>query len=1236
MWRYVSLKREAERVAGPIGDVWSVESVGQGAVWVTDNRALRWDGLAFSVWALPASPRLIGLAGETGAWIYQQSAGLLSVGAKGDPQVVVKESDLPESTVTWLAPLRDQGTKDKTSYLIGLGDAAYRWNSDGHFERLNELSAALADTVPTIAVRLERDRIAIGTLKAGIVLATESGQVIQWISTQTGLPDDNVHALWAQYGKLWAALGNGLARIDRPGQAMQFNRDSGLGFGAPVKVIERAGKDYVLTSRSLLAVDQNAGKINLQPLLQAEANLHDAATIGDSLWVGGFAGAWQVDAFTQTAVQSYYVSADIFKVTATVKEPKGVLVLENYTPKLLIPSPHGGWAARDLGVTLPDTPVSFLERSEGASSEVWASTMTTGIYCFAWQDTGDAETLADKRFGLRLKAHYRSGQGLPAGVQRASLVTFGSQLYAFTESGILRLHDESGQFEAAPELADYIGIAATESTTGTTYWLVQAKRTAGLATYGVLRVKAGKGSDPLVIEPLEVAGLDDVGSITGITLTHADGSGVLWLGGSRGLLRVELAGVNLALTMPPEAEIQSIRANDKLASTTGSPGSRAATFSPDIRQFVFGFASPSAVSGDWVAYQTQLEGADPEWSQPTREATREFTGLAAGRYAFHVRVLDRFGRAGPAATYVFVLSPPWYRTPLALGGYGLAGLLLAGATVRWRLAQLRRQNAKLNRLVTERTRELELSNTAKSEFLENISHELRNPLNGMLGMVGQLEEDRLQPQDRDALRTLKACSEQLTSAFEDVLGFSKLEYGYVKVVRKPFALRKALEDILTLYAPIARQRRSRLDVVWPEELADGFLGDVGKIKTVVGNFVTNALKYAPGSPVEIRVTTQPLAVETRDPFKGGSAAQPPDALNLLIEVVDHGPGIPAEEHELIFKKFVRGSGAKEQKIAGTGLGLATCAVLAKLMNGSVGVDSSPGRGATFHLRVLVRQVVLCLAAAADQTESVNRSRAALIVDDEIYNQAVLSGIALKLGFQPDVAGNAAEAHARLAERSYAVVFMDWELPGANGSEVAKQMRSQPDRTQPVILATTAHDSDEIREQCRMAGMDGFLLKPYNVEKVRHAFAEALARRARSDGNGSHTPATDLRAVRDVDALDLDAFEHYGRARPEEGEAASRLYRQAIELEMCALHDALTQGEEHVMVSSAHRLRSLAGLIGASELNAAASRMEQLARSGTVAERTAQGAVVAGAAAELLRTLARHESSQLPSDGWEYI
>ncbi|HEY5553074.1 MAG TPA: ATP-binding protein, partial [Opitutaceae bacterium] len=312
---------------------------------------------------------------------------------------------------------------------------------------------------------------------------------------------------------------------------------------------------------------------------------------------------------------------------------------------------------------------------------------------------------------------------------------------------------------------------------------------------------------------------------------------------------------------------------------------------------------------------------------------------------FLARALDRFGRTGEPLRYAFTLRAPWYATSWALAVWFALIVLLVAAIMRLRLRNLRRQAERLNELVNERTRELSLSNTARSEFLDGLSHEIRRPINGIVSLIRRFEETGLTPAQREHARLLRLGGESLMRVFNDVLNFSKMEYGAVTVDERPFALRQLLTAAIAECGGACPAPMVHL----PDGVADAFLGDESKLMTIVGNFLANTQKYAPDAPVEVTAVC---------------ASAGDDGCDVLVEVADGGPGVPPDEQELIFKRFVRGSLAKQARVPGTGIGLATCRLTARLIGGSVGVESPsehaqqrgwPGPGATFFLKVRLRR-----------------------------------------------------------------------------------------------------------------------------------------------------------------------------------------------------------------------------------------------------------------------------------------
>lgn len=1184
------------------GDVWSVHPFDDGALWVGTGALYRARNSHVETLPLSVREKPTAFTSPQGVILHEPGTGLLRVGPTGTPELLVREADLPARPLNWATVLQD-GT-----VWLGLGEAAYRWeipaansptlDERSAFHRLDGLSDALQGTVPTAAAVLADGRVAVGTFRGGIVLADAQGNVSARLTAADGLGGGAVFALAAHENQLWLAQTQGVLRLDAPGQARFFERRRDLSDDTPRRVFATEDRTLLLGTNGVSAIRGD----EVARLADAEVTW-DVTESGGSVWIGGFGGIWKTDRANLERV--HHVSTDVLCLAASHRFPGALVFTEGYDLKLLIASPHGGWAARDLGFRALDTPVSVIEDDR---ENVWLSTMKGGIYRFRWME-GRGEPASVLSFGN----HYRVGVGLPRALTRPVLKQVGGSVLALAEEGIFRA--DGARFVPVDELKDFIGVAATPATGDErkeAYLLVQHRSLVSHGAFGVVELSAGS-DDTFNARLIEVPGID------GATWTSiAADSTALWLAGPKGVLRVAKEALR---TAPPAPAVR--------LATSPQPAEDApdqtTTEDTKPRGASFAFPATTAITGRAAFYQTRLVsgGEEVPWSAPTPEARREFSQLAPGKYAFEVRAMDRFGRTGPIASQSFAIPAPWWRTPIAFGGYGAGLVLLVLAGARLRIRTLERQNERLNRLVAERTRELEMSNTAKSEFLENISHEIRNPLNGLTGLMALMKEDRLAPAERAHVKSLKAVATTLANVFEDVLQFSKIEYGYVRLNPRPFRLRELLEELVAVFAANREQHGCEITLEWPTgesaseknagttaELADGFIGDPDRIRTVIANFLGNAVKYAPQAPVTVRV----MATEE-------SAGH----VDLYIDVIDRGPGIPPEEQELIFKKFVRGSRAKEQQIPGTGLGLATCNVLARLMNGQVSVESTPGRGSTFSLRLLLKRAPGEIRAAvpAQREQNANHRPRALVLDDEPYNRIILEGLALELGYEPALTANPTEALERLTHEPYDVIFLDWELPGMKGGEVAQQIRALPHGREPIILATTAHDSDEMQQRCRDSGMDGFLLKPFDARRVRAAIDTVREwRESHPNGNAntSSAPFWSEHPLKKTNGLDLSAFDQYARARPDDPHGGRTNYLATLAAQRAALEQAATSNQRDQLADTAHRLRALAGLIRAKQLNEAATELESAARNGSVSNHSPQLKAVLAACDELRRRL----------------
>jgi signal transduction histidine kinase/HPt (histidine-containing phosphotransfer) domain-containing protein len=1139
------------------GDIWLAAALGNGVVFATSDAALRWDGRRWESWSLRSPVRLRAFRDGDAVMLYRSGTGLLRLRAAGPPELVWAEADLPATPLTWYVRTGDGGV------VVGAGESAYRLTapagSPPAFELMPALSDALRGAVPTAAVATPDGGLVIGTLKRGLICVDATRGVRADAESQADRAGENIYSLWSDpAGPVLAGTDTGIAQVESTDRVTTLEWKRGEVAGEPIRILDAGGRAArVVTRRALYAAEPGG----LRALMPAEAALWDGIVAGGEVWLGGFGGLWRVDA--QGVAHEHHVSADVPGLLTSRAFPGAVVFIENYSVRALERAAHG-WVPRDLGPRLTDTPVSMVEDAAGA---LWVSTMGGAIHRFAWEPRDSAHPL------LRSVALYRPGAGLHARAARPQLTVLGNEVVAFVADGVWQLNAARTAFEPMTGLERFVGLAAAPLAGGrTAFWLVRPREFGPGAAPVVVRVTAPERGQPAEVTPVVTPGLETAGPVSAFGVVDSGGA-TLWIGSRHRLLQYRVERLEPAAPTSA-ATLRAVMVDG----TTLPPATGRLEFPRGARRIVVTLAPRSGTGGE-VWWQTRLSDIDAEWNPATPEPRREFVGLAPGRYGLAARAVDRFGRPGAVLVREFIIPTPWYRHPLALLGFGLLGLGTVAASWRWRVHRLRRQNQRLEHLVSDRTRELEMVNSARSEFLESISHELRNPLNGLNGLLDLLQEDRLGVREREIATSLRACAGQLTRVFEEVLGYAKLESGLIRLSARPFSVRVLLQEIADLFAVSAAAKGGSVRVVLPDGFVDGFVADADRVKTVLTNFAGNAVKYAPGTPI----------VVTAEAIPAGSGR-----VDLHFEVTDRGPGIPADEQELIFQKFVRGAGARRTGVSGTGLGLATCRMLARALNGDVGVESEPGRGATFYLRVPVSRAELPPAvvrgpdlAPDDHGAAALRAGAALVVDDEDYNRTVMRGIALSLGFEVAEAATGAEAVARMAERRFDVVFLDWELPDASGGEIAGRLRLGAGEPRTWIVATTAHDGEDMPARCAAAGMDGYLLKPCRREHVSR-----LLDRLRAGGTAAFEPG----AVPEPAAgLSFDAFQFYAQGAPARAGEAAALFLEAVERELAHIDAALHTGDSGTVAAAAHRLRGLGGIVGAATLVRLAAKIENEAR-----------------------------------------
>jgi hypothetical protein len=399
-------------------------------------------------------------------------------------------------------------------------------------------------------------------------------------------------------------------------------------------------------------------------------------------------------------------------------------------------------------------------------------------------------------------------------------------------------------------------------------------------------------------------------------------------------------------------------------------------------------------------------------------------------------------------------------------------------------AELSRYQNHLEQLVAERTASLsiakeaaEAASRAKSTFLANMSHELRTPMTVIMGMTALALRQADNPKLIDKLEKIDQASQHLLAVINDILDLSKIEAEHLTLDHDNFKLGEVMDKLVDMIGHRATAKGLALQVDLPATAAQLVLrGDALRLSQILLNLTGNAIKFTEHGTINIRVKV---------------VADDPSLVTLQFEIQDSGIGISAEDQKRLFTAFEQADGSLTRKYGGTGLGLAISKRLARLMDGDIDVESTPGTGSIFRCRVCLENAgagAECAVSpaptfSADSAETQVRNRHAgnriLLAEDEPVNQEVSRSLLEAVGLVVDLAENGAQALALAKCHRYDLILMDMQMPQMNGIDAARAIRADSLNRDTPILAMTANAFDEDRQFCLAAGMNDHLAKPVN-------------------------------------------------------------------------------------------------------------------------------------------------------------
>lgn len=372
------------------------------------------------------------------------------------------------------------------------------------------------------------------------------------------------------------------------------------------------------------------------------------------------------------------------------------------------------------------------------------------------------------------------------------------------------------------------------------------------------------------------------------------------------------------------------------------------------------------------------------------------------------------------------------------------------------------------------------ANTAKTEFLANMSHEIRTPMNVILGVGNILSDTKpLTDKQQEYINVLRISAESLLDLINDLLDFSKLDTENLALEEIPFSLQNLVEDIELLMKVKAQEKGIDFRLNLHGIKNKSYLGDPTRIRQILINLCGNAIKFTEMGYVALDVKWRP------------SISSKQGELTFVVE--DTGIGIPEDKQEHIFEKFTQADTTVTRKYGGTGLGLAITKKIIDIMHGVISLKSKEGMGSTFTVTMPLEQTnkkpqaLSKIDIGNSGPTAHKRNGRILIVEDHMPNRLVATTYLDQLGAEYDIAENGEEAFAKACDNEYSAILMDVQMPGMDGYQTTRAIREfekQHGRSHSYIIGLTAFASFRDRENCLKAGMDDYIAKPFNPDKIK--------------------------------------------------------------------------------------------------------------------------------------------------------
>ncbi len=501
--------------------------------------------------------------------------------------------------------------------------------------------------------------------------------------------------------------------------------------------------------------------------------------------------------------------------------------------------------------------------------------------------------------------------------------------------------------------------------------------------------------------------------------------------------------------------------------------------------------------------------------------------------------------------------------------------------------KLKKSNSQLKQTLSEliEARDLALESVQiKTRFLANMSHEIRTPMNALLGLTEVLKTTNLNSQQSECVNMIQSSSNQLLSLVNDLLDFSKLEAGAMRIESLAFELNSVIEDVKNMLIHQANIKGLKLCFNIDDNLQLNLLGDAYRLRQILINLINNAIKFTPVGKVNIAVKLSEIL--------------PTDSeIMLEFSITDTGIGISEEDQVKLFKSFSQVDGSITRKYGGTGLGLSICKQLVELMNGTIGCISEVGKGAKFWFNIPFKlgntapNVISPITTERKSPIFTNKIKI-LLVEDNLTNQKVISMQLQHLGYEADCVNNGQEALDKLETFNYDIMFLDGQMPVLDGYQTMEQLRdNEGEKHHQIVIGLTANAGIAEKQKCLDYGMDDYLSKPVLIQDLSNMIDKWMTLKIKDDQKSENNSDFLIPTPANNQPIDL---EYVNQLFGGDEQIARKILRSFMETTHKYLTTARADFATHNilnMLKQIHNIKGSSGTFSAKSLSEIAREIE---------------------------------------------